>query len=210
MQIDHLMWACANLEQGCAYLAKLTGVTPIFSGRHPGLGTANALLKLGSRCYLEVIAPDPTQPLVNNFGARLMTLKTSGLLSWALNTQDLEGLRSGLKQAGFTTSRVQATSRESPQGESLHWQLLFVTNLALAPFFIDWLDCLHPAIDAPFGCRLQALELASPTAAELSKLCGQVPGLVINEGPLVSQRARLDTPRGEVWLEALTPNITLV
>ena len=205
MQIDHLMWACPDLEQGCTKLAALTGVAPAGAGSHPGMGTRNALLSLGPRCYLEVIAPDPEQPLVDNFGARLAALATDGLLSWAAGDE----LRTELHQRAIQTSRVQATSRTNPAGELLQWQLLFIAGVELAPFFIDWLVCTHPAATSPPGCQLQELQITTAATAPLQRLCGQVPRLSLSQGPTASLRARLDTPHGEVWLESLEPRIAL-
>ena len=205
MQIDHLMWACPDLEQGCTKLAALTGVAPAAAGSHPGMGTRNALLSLGPRCYLEVIAPDPEQPLVDNFGARLAALATDGLLSWAAGDE----LRTELHQRAIQTSRVQATSRTNPAGELLQWQLLFIAGVELAPFFIDWLVCTHPAATSPPGCQLQELQITTAATAPLQRLCGQVPRLSLSQGPTASLRARLDTPHGEVWLESLEPRIAL-
>ena len=209
MQIDHLMWACPDLEQGCTKLAALTGVAPAAAGSHPRMGTRNALLSLGPRCYLEVIAPDPQQPLVDNFGARLAALATDGLLSWAAGADHLDELRTTLHQQAIQTSRVQATSRKNPAGELLQWQLLFIAGVELAPFFIDWLSCTHPAATSPPGCQLQELQIATAATEPLHRLCGQVPRLSLSQRPTASLRARLDTPHGEVWLESLEPRIAL-
>jgi len=209
MQIDHLMWACPDLEQGCTKLAALTGVAPEAAGSHSGMGTRNALLSLGPRCYLEVIAPDPEQPLADNFGARLAALATDGLLSWAAGAQHLDELRTELHQQAIQTSRVQATSRRNPAGELLQWQLLFIAGVELAPFFIDWLACTHPAATSPSGCQLQELQITAAATEPLQRLCGQVPRLSLSQGPTASLQARLDTPHGEVWLESLEPRIAL-
>jgi len=56
---DHLVLGCATLAQGIEHVEQLTGATPVPGGRHPGMGTHNALVKIGARVYLEIIAIDP-------------------------------------------------------------------------------------------------------------------------------------------------------
>ena len=57
--LDHLVVAAASVADGIEYIAALTGATPRPGGQHVAMGTHNALLKLGERLYLEIIAVDP-------------------------------------------------------------------------------------------------------------------------------------------------------
>ena len=57
--LDHLIVGAATLADGIEYVAGITGVTPHPGGKHVAMGTHNALLRLGERVFLEVIAIDP-------------------------------------------------------------------------------------------------------------------------------------------------------
>ncbi|WP_110515759.1 VOC family protein [Herpetosiphon llansteffanensis] len=57
--IDHLVVTAPNLAFGVAYIEDLLGVPMQAGGQHQAMATHNSVLKLGTNCYLEVIAPYP-------------------------------------------------------------------------------------------------------------------------------------------------------
>ena len=68
--IDHLVYACANLERGMDEIEAQLGTRPVRGGRHPKFGTHNALLGLGDGVYLEIASrdPDPRRRLARSLG----------------------------------------------------------------------------------------------------------------------------------------------
>ena len=58
--LDHLLWGGPDLDTAIDTLEHLTGIRPAYGGRHPELGTHNAVAAMGAKTFIEVIAPDPT------------------------------------------------------------------------------------------------------------------------------------------------------
>lgn len=161
--LDHLLLGCADLEAGIQEIYQLSGVKAEPGGPHPGLGTHNALLSLGGQQYLELIAPDPIQSVVNSMTRNLSTLQCSGLIGWAARCSDSDSMQSTIEQAAkqqLNPLPPRQVSRVSPNGHLLNWRIVFIKGTAQGyPFFIDWLDTPHPSGTAPAGCTLSSFTL---------------------------------------------------
>ena len=202
--LDHLLWAVPELEAGRLDVSERSGVEPQLGGRHPGFGTHNALLHLGDRCYLEVIAPDPTQTRLNGLGSYLEGLESPSLVTWCAASEDLEAVAAAARENGLEPGEITSMGRKRPDGSELRWQILPIGGHpygGLLPFFIAWGETPHPAGGAPKGCRLRELRLGSPDSDALSRVLEAL-GLEVrvDRRPEPRISATLDTPRGPLEL----------
>jgi catechol 2,3-dioxygenase-like lactoylglutathione lyase family enzyme len=171
--LDHVLLGCPNLDQGVAFVQSHLGVRAAFGGVHPGRGTQNAVLSLGDRHYLEIIAPDPTQQLSpSGLLAKIQSLREPRLIGWAAHPGDLTALARNLRTAGVAFAGPTPGSRKRPDGRLLQWSTLNLDDddHGLLPFFIEWgADSPHPSSDAPPGCRCTLFELVTPDLRALKK-----------------------------------------
>jgi catechol 2,3-dioxygenase-like lactoylglutathione lyase family enzyme len=198
--LDHILLGCNDLQDGIAFVEKLTGVRAAFGGVHPGRGTQNALLSLGDRHYLEIIAPDPKQAAPSGQFAQLKNLSKPKLIGWAAHPGNLENYANKLRAAGIAFAGPTPGSRARPDGRILHWKTL---NLAdghsgVLPFFIEWsTDSIHPSADAPRGCRLDHFAIADPNPVALKKILQQLAlDVPVEHADRPQLRARITGPRG--------------
>jgi catechol 2,3-dioxygenase-like lactoylglutathione lyase family enzyme len=176
--LDHILLGCGDLDRGIDFVEKHTGVRAAFGGVHPGRGTRNALLSLGEKHYLEIIAPDPAQPHTNDpLPQYLKKLADPRLVGWAAHPGDLDQFATHLRAAGIAFEGPTPGSRRRPDGRLLQWKTLNLNDDHghLLPFFIEWgADSVHPSADAPVGCRIMRFVIWSPDAANLGRLCNQL------------------------------------
>src|SRR5882672_1232580 len=168
-ELDHLVVACADLEQGAAWVERLLGVAVQPGGRHATMGTHNRLLRLGARQYLELMALDPEaapptrarwfdfdQPAV-----RERARAAPFLLAWAARCDDI-----------FTAvARVPSVGEvQKFQRDALSWQLTVPDDGALQfggvmPALIQWHGAAHPCDQLEdAGCEFRSLDLSHPAA----------------------------------------------
>jgi hypothetical protein len=163
--IDHVVLGVADLETGAADLLDRTGLASVEGGRHPGRGTANRIVPLGSG-YLELLAVvDEAEARSSSWGAWARAAGT-GLTAWCVSVPSIDAVceRLGLEAANW--------SRVRPDGVELRWRLAGVEQ-ALAdpmlPFFIEWqvTSALHPqAAGAPHRVRPTGIERLELTGDE--------------------------------------------
>ena len=153
--VDHLLLGVSDLDRGVAEIERMTGVKAVIGGSHPGVGTRNALISLGAKQYLEIIAPDPAQTAYN-FHIDVRALSEPRLITWAAMTTDINATARLARERGHQIFGPRDGSRARPDGPLLKWKTLGVLNkLGLQgvepiPFFIEWAaDSAHPSQDSP-------------------------------------------------------------
>jgi hypothetical protein len=210
-EIDHIIWACADLEIGSRRFEALTGVRPRFGGVHAGGATHNALVGLGSHCYLEILAPVGPPAAADDAWVRIMhTAKEPRVLTYCLRSgsslQQLADIAAGL---GWQNAVVASNGRKTPAGVELRWQWFAPVSESYGlafPFFIDWLDSVHPArsssAEFPAGTiELQRFAVGHPNARGLEHVLGLFGATIATYAADQSGfQVQLATPRGIVSL----------
>ena len=202
--LDHLVVAAATLGQGRSWVEEQLRVPMEDGGRHEAFGTHNALLRLGSSGYLEVIAVDPEAPTPGRArwfeldSPRMAERLAAGpaLVHWVVRVS-----RGVLEGADPVHGEPLALSRGANR-----WTLTVSEGGSLQmggvlPSLIAW-DTPPPARGLPDrGVELRQLALATP---EPGGLRSRLEALDLVEPPLVvaadrpSLKAVLQTPTGLV------------
>jgi len=168
---DHILLGAPDLDVGIRWVEERTGVQAKLGGNHPGGGTRNALLSLGTGHYLEIIAPDPAQANVSDV-RELAELPSPRIIQWAIHTEDLAAAKSIIEAAGIKTVGPKPGSRQRPDGKLLRWQTLGIEHTTpLVPFFIQWAaDSPHPSSDSPRLGTAKSLHFETPEPDELRRI----------------------------------------
>lgn len=207
--LDHLVVAAQALAEGCAFIEAQLGVRPQPGGKHVAMGTHNALVGLGPKQYLEVIAVDPdgvnpARPRWYDLDEpRMRAALAEGprLIHWAAQTDDIEAAKA---HARIDLGAVHSISRGD-----LHWRITIpddgpLPGAGLVPTLIQWPEGTHPA-DRLADSRIRLVALAGehpdPAAirAALASL-GLSEMLKVTYGRYPRLAAMLRTPRGIVTL----------
>jgi hypothetical protein len=208
---DHLVLAAASVADGIDYVAALTGATPRPGGRHVAMGTHNALLKLGERLYLEIIAIDPTgrQPARPRwFGLDHVALQADlqerpRLIHWVARTGDIDALTVVCPVALGT---VHAMDRGD-----FRWRITIpddgsLPGKGIVPTLIQWDVPMHPADTLPAsGVTLAQLAGTHPDAAPVRAALdalGLDAAIHVTYDRETRLAAMLRTPRGMVTLSS--------
>ncbi|WP_424811629.1 VOC family protein [Roseococcus sp. YIM B11640] len=172
-EIDHIVIGARTLEEGAAFIERELGVKPQPGGRHDGAGTHNMLVGMGPDCYLEVIAPDPSQPDppqprlfdLDDPATRTMLEAEPRLLTWVARTTAMDAVKSRLGPRG-------GALREMHRGD-LAWRMMLPPQRQdmdnMIPAMIEWKGeragkRLHDS-----HLRLVALEAEHPEVDSLKR-----------------------------------------
>jgi hypothetical protein len=136
MQLDHVIYAVADLQSAVRRFADEYGLASVGGGEHPEFGTRNAIVSVGHAQFIELMAiadSGSQHPLVLSLSAWLRN--GDQLVAVCLRPDNLDEVADRL------SIPVTPAERRSPEGEVLRWRLAGV-QAALGPerlpFFIDW------------------------------------------------------------------------
>ena len=209
VELDHLIVAAATLEQGCDYIESGLGVRPQPGGKHVTMGTHNALLGLGPRAYLEVIAIDPAGAAparprwfdLDDVRTRATLAEGPRLAHFAVRTRDLATLAAAVRHAPGAILPM-------ARGD-LRWKITVpddghLPGAGLIPTLIEWDGPDHPAARLPdAGLRLAALAGEHPDPASVRTALaalGLSDMLKVTYGRHPRLAAMVRTPRGLITL----------
>jgi hypothetical protein len=204
-KIDHLVYATPDLEASVADLEARLGVRPAPGGQHPGRGTKNALLALSDRSYLEIVGPDPAQPVPpEGRWFQIDSLDAPRLVTWAVKEAEPGRLRAEARASGIDLGPVVSGRRQRADGATLCWRFTdpaVVVADGIVPFFIDWADSPHPAVSAPAGPVLKSLRAEHPDPDfAMHALSAVGIHLLVASGPRPALIVDLQTEKGLVQL----------
>ena len=162
------------------------GFRVVDGGIHPGLGTANRVIPLGTS-YLELLGViDPDEASASPYGRSLLDRTAVGdrLVRWSIRTTAIERVSARL---GLTPERRQ---RLRPDATLLTWRaagLELSLREAWLPFFMQWDDPgqFPGAIPVahPIGaCALSWLQVSTPDPDKLARWTETEPDLPVHHG----------------------------
>jgi hypothetical protein len=203
--MDHLVFGVPDLAQGIELVERRTGVRARFGGQHPGRGTHNALMSLGGRQYLEIIAMDPDQrDAPGLLFPGLKGLSEPKFIAWAIAVESVADVEKRARAANIVTVGPLDGSRAQSDGSLLTWKTLRIDSpIEGVPFFIEWrTEAAHPSQNSPAGCRLTSFEIEHTDPEQIGRVLRSLGAeeAVITPGSRVRLKARLRAPKGEVEL----------
>lgn len=215
--VDHVLIPARDLAESARHMEAAYGLRALPGGRHPGVGTANMIVPLGS-AYLELIAVVDTDEAAQSPTSRRITraLDDSRTFAlWAVRTNDLDAMRERLQTEGIKLPDPSSGTRQRPDGVILRWRTQFLAppdQPSVLPFVIEWLvpPGMHPAeapVRHPSGARgIRLVRLGDPNPAAAAERLGPVlgenlPCVVEKAGTSGVLAVELDTPRGAMVIE---------
>ncbi|MHB8993442.1 MAG: VOC family protein [Chloroflexota bacterium] len=217
--LDHAIIAVRELAAASKQMESALGLTVTPGGEHPGMGSHNAIARLGTE-YLELIAVrDPAEAAANEKGRFLLDFlsRGEGYLGFALSSDDLDGDLADIRDRGLDLEGPDRGSRRRPDGTVMTWRVAFSPGDPWGrqlPFVIQHDTPIQErrAWAPPGGHLLKvsgvplvsvAVDRLQPALDLYRRLLGQPPEVVEDVPALPARRARFGI--GSFRLDLLEP-----
>jgi hypothetical protein len=203
--LDHIVYAVPDLDTAIADLEHRLGIRATPGGKHTGIGTHNALLSLGNEAYLEIIGPDPDQPVPpagRSFGIDQLT--GPRIATWMAKAPDIEAMVEKARACGYALRAPYPRSRNLPDGSVLHWRLATPQTPmgdGILPSLIEWQTDRHPSQTSARGCTLVSFRAEHPRPEPLQSVLEALGlALEVSRASAPALIATIETPAGRVEL----------
>jgi catechol 2,3-dioxygenase-like lactoylglutathione lyase family enzyme len=146
--IDHILIAVEDLDIAIETYERL-GFQVLRGGKHPNMGTHNALVPLADGSYLELIGVWDRELAAQAAPYILATLERENRLArFALESDNLDGDVAAMRARGFDIGDAQAGERERPDGQKVAWRSAFPADVRF-PFVIQDVTPRTTRVPAP-------------------------------------------------------------
>ena len=199
LALDHLAVVCRTIEEGASYVEAVLGAKLSPGGSHPNMGTHNALLSLGPKTYLEVIAVDPSaqRPQQRRWFNLDNYAGPPRMMNWICRTDDLYEALDAAPPGSGTAQRMWRGDFAWRMGVTEFGRLPYDDAM---PALMQWETGGHPNQRLPDqGFRLTRLDVFHPAAEEMVQAFPALESLdlvSIRTGPEKRLIASISTPDG--------------
>ena len=201
-QIDHIVYTVPDLTAAIDWFEAISGIRPVFGGYHTTQGTKNAIINLGNKRYLELLAADNDNLSIKH--PRWMGvdfLEQPQITRWSLKSANLPKDSLLVKNYQSEMGIIQGGQRKTTAGNTLTWEMIMplaTPEVEIMPFMTDWQNsAIHPTDALPEQCQLIDLKFTHPTPNLLMNTFQKllVDSIIIKD-PKMSIKARIQCPKG--------------
>ena len=204
IEIDHVILLTSDLDRAAEFMLAEHGLASVVGGRHPGHGTGNRIIPMGSD-YVELMAVvDQAEAEASPLGRWALEGRSTGLTPAAvsLRTDDIEAVARALGES------PEAMSRQDSDGRKHQWRLAGLEGMLgpqRLPFFIQWdvEKTDHPARAAaphrmtPHGISEVQIGPAGPV---VMPLLDGLPAVTVGSGVPGVRSVTIATDEGDIVL----------
>lgn len=136
--LDHVIVHVRDLQSAVADWRSL-GLEATDGGRHPKMGTRNAIVRFPDRSFLELITIEDREKVREIAPAMLafVTLHPDGPLNWALRVEDEAAAHEQLLASGFRVGQIMAGEGRRDTGRVARWHSFSMEEAAF-PFVVRY------------------------------------------------------------------------
>lgn len=199
LQLDHIVLATNNLEEGIKGFQTITGLRPTYGGRHANSYTHSATVALKGNMYIEILAPKDNLDSIPRFFQKIQGLTPIG---FAVSVRDVPRFKRRIEVLGFQTNDINNWLREKTEPEEFQCNFIMTNDPQLNPnpLFVNWSESAEQSsLESDGTSYLKSLELATPYKEEVEQL-------FVSNRPLFEQLKFSKHQQAKIRFALQTPN----